>query len=527
MTYSWDFPYPAQRMPVMAKNVVASSQPLAAQAGLEMLRQGGNAVDAALAAAITLTVVEPNCCGIGSDAFAIVWDGRALHGLNGSGRSPGALPMERFECLAEMPRHGWDVVTVPGAVDAWAKLSERFGRVPFERLFEPAIHYGREGFPVSPMIARGWAQAETEFTEFPEFSDLFLPGGRAPRPGELFRAPEMAETLADIAETHGESFYRGALSRRIVEHARATGGAIAEDDLAEHTGEWVTPLSVEYDGVRLHEIPPNGQGLAALIALGILRRLDVAQYPVDSPDSVHLQVEAMKIAFAEVHRHVADPQAMEVAPEALLDEDFLAARAAGVRMDRAAFPESTILEGGGTVYLAAADESDMMVSFIQSNFMGFGSGIVVPGTGISMQNRGSGFSLEEGHPNRIAGGKRPYHTIIPGFVTRDGRPLMSFGVVGGHMQPQGHVQMILRIFTYGQNPQAASDAPRWLVANDFSLALEPGFTPKAREELERRGHTVAPEVTGRFFGGAQLILRLDDGYCAASDHRRDGQAVGF
>ncbi|MCU0522593.1 MAG: gamma-glutamyltransferase family protein [Anaerolineae bacterium] len=528
MTLSWEFPYRSQRMPVLADNVVATSQPLAAEAGLQALRKGGNAVDAALATAIALTVVEPTSNGIGSDAFAIVWDGRQLVGLNASGRSPRALTPERFAGLAQMPTVGWDPVTVPGAVSAWVALSDRFGELSFSELFVDAIRYAREGYPVSPITARGWAGAERRYAAFPSFADTFLPGGHAPRPGGRFRSPDHAATLELIAATHGEAFYRGTLADKIAAHARTTGGLMTEEDLGTHAPEWVTPMAQPYRDACLHEIPPNGQGLAALITLGILEHFELSRYPVDSIDSIHLQVEAMKVGFAEAHRHIADPGWMEVAPEALLEPGFLADRAQEITLDQARFPSSALETDHGTVYLTAADASGMMVSYIQSNYMGFGSGIVIPGTGIALQNRGAGFRLEEGHPNRVAGGKRPYHTIIPAFATRPGgEPLMSFGVMGGHMQPQGHVQMMVRLFDYNQNPQAASDGPRWYVDEDMSLKLEMGFAPEVAEALRVRGHTVQENVGPGLFGGAQLIYRMNDGYCAGTDWRKDGQAVGF
>jgi len=515
-------------MPILAQNVVATSQPLAAQAGLDALRRGGNAVDAALATAIALTVVEPTSNGLGSDAFAIVWDGAGLHGLNASGRAPQALTPERFAGLKQMPTIGWDPVTVPGAVSAWAALAERFGKLPFAELFTAAIHYARDGFLVSPITARAWAGVLQRYADYPAFAATFAPDGRAPHPGELFRCPDQARTLETIAATQGEAFYRGALAERIVAHAQATGGLMTVDDLASHAPEWVTPLAQIYRGYCLHEIPPNGQGLAALIALGILQHFDLAQYPVDSADSIHLQVEAMKLAFAEAHRHIADPAWMDIPPQALLDETFLAERARQIRMDAAQFPAAALPTDHGTVYLAAADAEGMMVSYIQSNYMGFGSGIVVPGTGISLQNRGAGFRLEAGHPNRVAGGKRPYHTIIPGFVTQAGKPVMSCGVMGGAMQPQGHVQMMVRLFDYGQNPQAASDAPRWYIEeNPTELSLEPGFAPEVVAELRRRGHHVTADLPPGRFGGAQLIYRLESGYCAGTDWRKDGQATGY
>ena len=523
----WQYPYPSRRMPVMGANAVATSQPLAAQAGLRMLQQGGNAVDAALAAAIALTVVEPTSNGLGSDAFAIVWDGQRLTGINGSGRSPGTWTPARFAGRETMPIHGWEAVTVPGAVDTWVQLSTRFGNLPFEALFGPAAAYAAGGYPVSPLTALRWAEAAETYRDFDAFAATFLPEGRAPRPGEIFRCPDMARTLQEIAATHGESFYRGALAERIAADAAAHGAAMNMDDLAGHRSDWVTPLAVTYRDVEVHEIPPNGQGLAALIALGVLARFDLAAHAVDSADSLHLQLEAMKIGFDLAACHIADPRCMRVAPEDMLSDQFLARRADAIRMDRAAGPAGSLPFDAGTVYLTAADHRGGMVSMIQSNFTGFGSGVVVPDTGISLQNRALGFTLEKGHPNEVDGGKRPYHTIIPAFVTRNGQPVLSFGVMGGYMQPQGHVQMVVRLFDYGQNPQAACDAPRWHIAEDGRISLEAGIPAGVKEELVRRGHAVVDEAPYWGYGGAQLILKNGAFYCAASDPRKDGQAVAF
>ncbi|HUT35894.1 MAG TPA: gamma-glutamyltransferase family protein [Planctomycetota bacterium] len=523
----WQFPYASSRMPVLARNVVATSQPLAAQAGLRMLLKGGNAIDAAVAAAICLTVVEPVSNGIGGDAFALVWDGEQLHGLNASGRSPRVWSPARFGRRRLMPRTGWDSVTVPGAVSAWVALSRRWGRLPFGALFEPAIAYARDGFLVSPRTAAAWKGARPLARAFPEFAAAFFPGGRAPRAGERFALPDQARTLERIAATDGEAFYRGDLAKRIAAHAKATGGAMTLDDLASHAADWVEPVSVNYRGVTLHEIPPNGQGIAALGALGILKHWSFHGLPPDSADSVHLQAEAMKLAFADAYRYVGDPAAMPVPARRLLARGYLAERAKLIDMGHARQHPPGDLPGGGTVYLAAADADGRMVSLIQSNYGGFGSGIVVPGTGIALQNRAAGFVLTEGHPNQVDGGKRPFHTIIPAFVTRKGKPLMAFGVMGGPMQPQGHVQMMVRLFDYGQNPQAAADAPRWQIQGDGALALEPGLAPGVADELARRGHAVRPVAFGPSFGGAQLIYRLPHAYAAASEPRKDGQAVGF
>ena len=526
-------PYPSVRHPVLADAVVATSQPLAARAGLKMLELGGNAIDAAIAAAMTLPIVEPTSNGIGSDAFALVWDGTRLQGLNASGRSPRRLSAERFEGREAVPRMGWDPVTVPGAVSAWIALWRRYGSLPLETLAEPAVHYAEHGFRVGPMTARGWARAADVLGEQPGFAEAFLVDGCAPLAGERFRLAGAASTLQRIAETEGEAFYRGDLAERIAAFARETGGLLDETDLAEHEPLWVDPIARRFGGADVHELPPNGQGIATLLALGILEHSSLADLEPDSADALHLEIEAMKLAFADLYRHVADPDSMDVTAADLLDDGYLAERARQLDPRKAAAPKPGVPGKGGTVYLSTADATGRMVSFIQSNYMGFGSGVVVPGTGISLQNRGAGFVLEPGHPNRVAGGKRPFHTIIPGFVTRDGEPLASFGVMGGPMQAQGHLQVMLRTLLYAQNAQAAIDAPRWQVLPDGStIAIERGYDASVYHDLEERGHVVLrdPRVaTGdRFFGGGQAIWRLrGGGYLGASDPRREGLAVGL
>ena len=529
MRFDNRFPYRSQRMPVMARNVVATSQPLAAQAGLRMLDRGGNAIDAVLAAAIALTVVEPNVNGIGSDAFALLWDGESLVGVNGSGRSPKRLDPTPFLAEGRMPERGWDTVTVPGAVAMWRDLSERHGALPFADLFAPAITYAEEGFAVSPITARAWSFAPETFAEFGSFKATFLPRGRAPLAGESVRFPDHAATLRSIAATGGASFYGGELAEAMVRHAEESGAPLRMDDLAEHETTWVEPVSTAFGGIRLHEIPPNGQGLIALQALGILRHTDVADHHPDSPEAIHLKIEALKLAMVDADRYVSDPAAMDVAVDALLDDGYLADRAQTIDTGQAGTPDHGVPPQGGTVYVCAADADGRMVSFIQSNYRGFGSGIVVPGTGISLQNRGAGFSAQPGHPNVVAPGKRPFHTIIPGFVTEQGAPRMAFGVMGGPMQPQGHVQMVVRMFLHGQNPQAAVDAPRWRVLDGLRVAIEDGFSAATLQGLRDRGHVLEPVAPDRSFsfGGAQIALRTDHGYVAASDPRKDGQAVGF
>lgn len=525
--FSWNFPYTSQRMPLLAANVVATSQPLAAQAGLRMLDRGGNAVDAALAAAIALAIVEPVSNGIGSDAFCILWDGERLHGLNASGRSPAGWTPEYFSGCAQMPDRGWDAVTVPGCVSAWVELSRRFGRLPFGTLFESAVRYARDGYLVGPVTARSWADQAQTLGQFQGFSTAFMPGGRTPYTGEKFACPDQARTLERIAETEGEAFYRGALAEQIAADAAAHGGQLRVADLAAHQCDWVGTASQNYRGYTLHEIPPNGQGLAALIALGILQHKDLGALRVDSADALHLQIEGVKLALADAYRFIADPETMDVAVEHLLDPGYLAARADLIDMDSAADPGHGAPGPGGTVYLTAADAEGMMVSFIQSNYMGFGSGVVVPETGISLQNRGAGFVLRDGHPNQVGPSKRPFHTIIPAFLTRGAEPVMSFGLMGGPMQAQGHVQMVVRLADYGQNPQAAADAPRFRVLKEREVAIEKDLPAAVLDELERRGHQLKRTPRNPSFGGAQLIYRLEDGYCAASEPRKEGQAVGF
>jgi gamma-glutamyltranspeptidase/glutathione hydrolase len=527
MDYSWDFPYASRRAPVFAGNVVATSQPLATQAGLRILHDGGNAVDAAIATAIALTVVEPNSNGIGSDAFAIIWDGHQLHGLNASGRSPAGWSPDRYRNCTSMPLTGWDSVTVPGAVSAWVSLSQRFGKLPFSRLFRPAIDYARNGYQLGNISAPYWRKAADRFGQFPGFMSTFTRDGKTPAVGEKVILPFHANTLQEIAETNGESFYRGKLAQAIIQDSQRHNGAMTLEDLASHQADWVTPIHHDYRGYRLHEIPPSGQGLLALIALGILEHFEIRRYPVDSADSIHLQIESVRQAYMIIERQLADTDHMHHPVDYFLDKNFLADRAARISLSGTSAKFSPVSTNPDTVYLSAADSNGMMVSMIQSNYMGFGSGIVVPETGISMQNRGCGFTLEENHPNQVAGNKRPYHTIIPGFVSCNGQPVMSFGVMGGHMQAQGHLQMMVRIFDYQQNPQAASDAPRWQVKENGDLALESTFTPNVVKELKKRGHRITQAEPSGFYGGAQLIIRMDAGYCGASDHRKEGLAAGF
>jgi gamma-glutamyltranspeptidase / glutathione hydrolase len=531
MQYTHEPLYASRRSPVFARNLVSTSQPLATQAGLAVLAKGGNALDAAIAAAATLVVVEPTGNGLGSDAFCILWDGERLYGLNASGRSPAGWTPERFAGQPQMPRRGWESVTVSGAVSAWVELSRRFGRLPFAELLEPAIRYAEEGFPVSPVIAALWRAGAEELNVQPGFREAFMPEGRAPASGELFRFPALARSLRLIAETEGEAFYRGELAARIAAFAREHGAALDEADLAAHENNWCGTIAMDAFGVSLHEIPPNGQGIAACMALGMAEELGVAALDPDGADALHLQIEAMKLAFADIRAYVADPDFMaDVTAKDLIDRGYLARRASQIDRARAQAFGPGAPRDGGTVCLATADAAGMMVSYIQSNYSGFGSGVVVPETGISLQNRGHGFTLEPGHPNEVGPGKRPFHTIIPGFTMREGAPLMAFGLMGGPMQAQGHLQMALRIHVWRQDPQTAADAPRWRVLDDgLTVALEAGFAPETLRELEARGHVLAPRTPDIAFGfgGAQIIHRTEAGYVGGSDPRKDGQSAGF
>jgi gamma-glutamyltranspeptidase/glutathione hydrolase len=540
MSFSYSNPYPSTRLPVFARNIVSTSHPLAAQAGLRILQQGGNAVDAAIAAAAAMTLVEPVSNGLGSDAFAILWDGKQLHGLNASGRAPQSWTPDYFRRkygadAINPPKRGMDSVTVPGAVASWVAMSERFGKLPFADLMAPAIEIAERGYLVPVVVQQKWAAATPELQGLPGFAQNFLPWGRAPEVGELFKFSAAARGLRAIAETKGAAFYGGEIAEAIVKFSAQNGGSHAVSDFANYKPEWVTPISQDYRGYTLHEIPPNGQGITALIALGILSHFDLASLPVDSTASQHLQIEAMKLAFADVYRYVAEPGKMEVTAAQLLDPAYLAQRAKLIDMKKAQDFGAGNPVKGGTIYLTAADESGMMVSFIQSNFMGFGSGCVEPQFGISLQNRGHGFTLDEkaANPaNLVAPGQRPFHTIIPAFLTKDGQPVMSYGVMGANMQPQGHVQTLVRMLDYGQNPQTACDAPRWRYNVGLEINVEQQMQADTVAGLAALGHRM--EVINdnyQDFGAGQFIWRMGEpgveGYMAASDARRDGLAAGY
>jgi len=525
-----DVSYPTHRYPVFgAKGMVATSNALAAQAGLDLLKQGGNAVDAALAAAACLTVCEPTANGIGGDAFALVaWQGK-LYGLNASGPAPRGISLEALkkQGYTEIPRYGFVPVNVPGAPAAWAALAERFGRLPLSQVFAPAVEYAEQGYPVSSILSRQWNRAweiykqNLKGEEFRAWFSTFAPGGRAPRAGELVRLPDHARTLRLIAETNGEAFYRGELAEKIDAFSRQHGGYLRAEDLASFKPEWVEPIGTKFGPVEVWEIPPNGQGIVALMALNILRGFDLGPEEKLTARAYHLQIEALKLAFAEAQRSVTDPRHMQVSPEYLLSEDWAREKRQLIQ-EKALLPPPSPEVKGGTVYLCAADGEGNMVSLIQSNYMGFGSGLVVPGTGIALHNRGHNFSFDPQHINCLAPGKRPYHTIIPGFLTAAGKPLGPFGVMGGFMQPQGHVQVVLNLVRFGHNPQAALDAPRFQWIRGNKVHLEKTVPQEVVEELAALGHevTVTEENTG--YGRGQIILRAGDVLLGGTESRVDG-----
>ena len=536
MTLSYDNPYRTTRLPVFARNMVATSHPLAAQAGLRMLQQGGNAVDAAVAAAAAMTICEPVSNGLGSDAFCILWDGQQLHGLNAAGRAPAKWSADYFRkkygAADAPPKRGIDSVTVPGAVSAWVQLNKRFGRLPLADVLAPAIDIAERGYAVPVVVQQKWAAAVPELESQPGFSQAFMPWGRAPQVGELFRFPAAAQALKRIAASRGVAFYGGEIAHAIQRFAAAQGGVIEASDFERYQPEWVDPLAIGYRGHQLHEIGPSTQGIAALMALGMLEHFDMKALGADRVSAKHVQIETMKLAFADVYRSVAEPSWMAVSPAQMLDAAYLKSRARLIRMNKAQDFGPGLQPQGGTIYLTAADESGMMVSFIQSNYLGFGSGCVEPEFGISLQNRGHGFSLSDDSPNVVAPGKRPFHTIIPAFLTKDGQPVMSFGVMGASMQPQGHVQTLVRMLDHGQSPQAACDAPRWRVNQGLSLNVEASMDPAIVEGLQARGHRIeAINDSYQDFGAGQFIWRLGEpgveGYVGASDARRDGLVAGF
>ncbi len=527
-----NYPFSSRRNLVYADNgMVATSQPLAAEAGLEVLRAGGNAIDAAVAAASSLTVLEPTSNGIGGDAFALVWDGEELHGLNSSGPAPEEISIDKLKEKGheEMPKFGWPPVTVPGAPGGWAKLNERFGDLAFEKVLEPAVSYAEEGYPIQPTLGESWKRAfetysELEGDQYEHWMDIFAPEGRAPEIGEIWRSEDHAASMKKIAESGAGDFYRGELARKIVEFSEKKGGYLRGRDLSEFEPRWVEPLKVDYRDHQVWELPPNGQGLVALMALNILDGFELPNK--FSAETYHKQIESLKLAFADGKEYITDLDEMEPPPERFLEREY-AEKRRDLIGDRAADPAPGKPRPGGTVYLAAADGKGNMVSFIQSNYMGFGSGLVVPGTGIALQNRGHIFSLDKDDANCLAPGKRTYHTIIPGFLTRDGCPIGPFGVMGGYMQPQGHLQVLSNCIDFNLNPQAALDAPRWKWKEGRKVELEQGFPSHLVKKLKRRGHEVeiAPDSGG--FGRGQTIWQDGDSLVGGTEPRTDGSIYAF
>ena len=528
------YKFPSRRSVVMGfGGVVATSQPLAAQAGLRLLLQGGNAADAAIAAAATLNVVEPMSTGLGGDAFALVYwakEGR-IYALNASGRAPYAATLEAFRRrgLTEMPVRGILSVTVPGAPAGWADLLARFGKLGLDRALAPAIEYAERGFPVSEGIARSWKGSEDLLRQDSEAARVYLPGGRAPRAGERFVSPDLARSLRAIAENGPEAFYKGSIAEAIVATSQKYGGLLTLQDLAEHSSTWVEPIYTDYRGYRVYECPPNGHGIAALIALNILSGYDLAALEFGSADDLHLKMEAIKLAMTDARRYVADPEMAYVPVQGLLSATYASERRALICMEQAiAAPEAGLPPmGHDTVYLCTADAEGNAVSFINSLYMGFGSGIVAEGTGICLQNRGNLFSLDPTHPNCIAPRKRPYHTIIPCMVTKEGKLAICFGVMGGFMQPQGHVQVLSNIVDHGMNPQQALDAPRFYFQHGNEFLIEPFFPKGVYEILKSRGHALA-FGEGVFGGGQVIMVHPESGaLMAGSEPRNDGCAVAF
>lgn len=534
MNLQGHYRYPSRRSVVFgSRGMVCTASQLAAQAGLSMLKKGGNAVDAALACAICLTVVEPVSNGLGSDAFAIVWMKDRLYGLNSSGWSPAGLTAEevRRRGYKNMPMRGWLPVTVPGAPAAWRTLSRQFGRLPFRDLFEPAIDYARNGYPVSPFVAGEWAKEEAELRAYEKedaFSgwfETFLSRGRAPKAGEMVYLPDHARSLEGIAETEAAAFYEGRLAEEMERFARATGGFLRKEDLAQWHNLWADPISVRYRGYDVYELPPNGHGLVPLMALQILKQFSFGER--DSLETLHRQFEAMKLAYADGMTYITDPEYMKAEVSALLSEEY-ARKRAGEIGETAKDPQAGDPYAGGTVYLCAADGEGNMISYIQSNYNHFGSGIVIPGTGIALQDRGANFSLDPHHVNCLAPRKRTYHTIIPGFLMKDGQPVGPFGVMGGFMQPQGHVQVMMNMIDFDMNPQEALDAPRWQWVGGKKFMVENTMDPSLVEGLREKGHEIEVSDDLQGFGRGEIIRRNEEGVLmGATEPRADGTAAAW
>ena len=532
----------ASRSEVIGQHgMVATSHPLATQIGIDVLKKGGTAIDAAIAANIALGLMEPTGSGIGGDLFAIVWDAKEqkLFGLNASGPAPQSISLDYFkqQKLAKIPPFGPLPVTVPGAVDGWVKLHEKFGNQSFASLFKPTIDYAKKGHPVTETIAYYLDRSKETFKQYPNFSEVWMKDGETTGKGDIFKNPQLANTLEIIAEKGRAGFYEGEVAKTIADFIQAQGGFLTYEDLANFNSEWVEPVSTNYRGYDVWELPPNGQGMVALQILNILENFDVKKMGLFSSDYVHLFTEAKKLAFADRAKHYADPNFSKIPIEQLVSKSYAKERAALIDLAKAAqVDESGIPNGGDTIYLTAADQFGNMISLIQSNYRGMGSGMVPPGLGFMLQDRGELFSLEEDHANVIEGGKRPFHTIIPAFVTKDNKPYLSFGVMGGATQPQAHAQIIINLIDFGYNLQEAGDAPRLvhsgssqptdeIMLDGGSLSLETGFGTAIEEALKEKGHKL--QYQKGIFGGYQAIMIKDGVYFGASESRKDGQASGY
>ena len=532
----------ASRSEVIGQNgMVATSHPLATQIGLDILKQGGTAVDAAIAANIALGLMEPTGNGIGGDLFAIIWDAQSnkLHGLNASGPAPMNLSIDYFEQqgLKKIPAYGPLPVTVPGAVDGWVKLHEKFGKLKFKSLFEPTIEYAEKGFPITETIAYYLDKSQKRFENYPNFSEVWIKNGRMPQKGEIFKNPQLANTLRIIAEKGRAGFYEGEIAQTMANFVQAQGGFLTYDDLAGFHSEWTQPVSSNYRGYDVWELPPNGQGIAALQILNILENYDLKKMGLFSSEYIHLFTEAKKIVFADRAKYYADPNFSNIPVNELISKSYAKERAKLINLDKASKAnDAGILKSGDTIYLTVADKFGNMVSLIQSNYRGMGSGMMPTGLGFMLQDRGELFSLDKNHKNALEGGKRPFHTIIPAFVTKDGKPFISFGVMGGATQPQAHAQIIINMIDFGLNLQEAGDAPRIVhsgssqptgevMTDGGSLSIESGFGKQIEQELSNKGHTI--KYQKGVFGGYQAIMFKDGVYYGASETRKDGQAAGY
>ena len=532
----------ASRSEVIGQNgMVATSHPLATQIGLDVLKQGGTAVDAAIAANIALGLMEPTGNGIGGDLFAIVWDAKTkkLHGLNASGPAPKNISIEYFleKGLSKIPAYGPLPVTVPGAVDGWVKLHEKFGKLEFKSLFEPTIKYANEGFPVTELIAYYLDRSTERFEDYPNFKEVWMKNGKMPEKGEIFKNPQLAKTLEIIAEKGRDGFYEGDVAKTMADFIQSQGGFLTYEDISSFHSEWTPPVSSNYRGYDVWELPPNGQGIAALQILNILENYDIQKMGLFSSEYIHLFTEAKKLAFADRAKYYADPNFSKIPVKQLISKSYAKERLKLINLKKAAKSDQAgALESGDTIYLTVADQYGNMISLIQSNYRGMGSGMVPPGLGFMLQDRGELFSLDKNHKNALEGGKRPFHTIIPAFVTKDGEPFMSFGVMGGATQPQAHAQIIINMVDFGLNLQEAGDAPRIvhsgssqptdeIMTDGGTLSLESGFGKGIEAELSSIGHKI--EYQKGIFGGYQAIMLKDGVYYGASETRKDGQAAGY